>query len=217
VSRVKAVRRLLLVILVLGVAVFVFRGILRRSPVMQTLFTIGTQGRHDDDFIAVLKANQIDAVIDIRLRNEGRYYRFASGKHIKALCETNGIAYRHETRFSPTGEMLDQFKADQDWPGYERAYRALVAERDMPRIWAEVAGGYLRPCLMCADWGSKTCRTLSSSVGIEKPTDASRHVFKMPMSRVTSGDRVRTLTPQPCSRSASKQPWVNLYWLSAGW
>ena len=75
---------------------------------MQTLYTIGTQERHADDFIAVLKQHQIDAVIDIRLRNEGKYYKFASGKHIKALCEGNGITYRHDTRYSPTGEMLDQ-------------------------------------------------------------------------------------------------------------
>lgn len=83
---------------------------------MQPLFTIGTAGRHDDDFIAVLEQHQVDAVIDIRLRNEGRYYKFASGKHIRALCEANGIAYRHDTRFSPTAEMLDRFMADQEWP-----------------------------------------------------------------------------------------------------
>jgi len=57
---------------------------------MQTLFTIGTQGRHDPDFLAVLLQHEIDAVIDIRLRNEGRYYQFASGKHIRALCEAHG-------------------------------------------------------------------------------------------------------------------------------
>jgi uncharacterized protein (DUF488 family) len=125
---------------------------------MQSLYTIGTSGQHDDDFIAVLKAHEIDAVIDIRLRNEGRYYRFASGKHIKALCEANGIAYRHDTRFSPTAEMLDRYKADQDWPAYERVYRALVAERNMPAIWAEVmAGGYLRPCLLCAEKTVEHC------------------------------------------------------------
>ena len=118
---------------------------------MQTIFTMGTVGRHDEDFRAVLRERQIDAVIDIRLRNEGRYYKFASGKHIKALCEANGIAYRHDTRFSPTGEMLDRYKADQDWPAYEVAYRALLQERDMPRIWQEVAGGFQQPCLMCAE------------------------------------------------------------------
>ena len=125
---------------------------------VHTLFTIGTAGRHDEDFIAVLKQHRIDAVIDIRLRNEGRYYVFASGKHIKALCEANGIAYQHDIRFSPTGEMLDRIKADQDWPAYEQAYRALVAERDMPGIWTEVmAGGYLRPCLMCAERTAEQC------------------------------------------------------------
>lgn len=125
---------------------------------MQTLYTIGTSGRHDDDFIAVLKQHQIDAVIDIRLRNEGRYYKFASGKHIKVLCEAQGIAYRHDTRFSPTAEMLDRYKTDQDWPAYERAYRALVAERDMPAIWAQVtAGGYLRACLLCAERTAEQC------------------------------------------------------------
>ena len=82
---------------------------------MQTIFTIGTTGRHDEDFLAVLKANQIDAVIDIRLRNEGRYYKFASGKHIKALVEAHGIAYRHDTRFAPSAVMLDRYKADHDW------------------------------------------------------------------------------------------------------
>ena len=66
---------------------------------MQTIYTIGTQGMTDDRFLAMLKEHGVDAVIDIRLRNEGRYYRFASGKHIKALCEANGIAYSHDTRF----------------------------------------------------------------------------------------------------------------------
>ena len=123
----------------------------------QAIFTIGTAGRHDEDFIALLKEHRIDAVIDIRLRNEGKYYRFASGKHIKALCGANGIAYRHETRFSPTGEMLDRFKADHDWPAYEREYRALIAERGMPSIWAEVAAGFQRPCLLCAEKRAETC------------------------------------------------------------
>jgi uncharacterized protein (DUF488 family) len=122
-----------------------------------TIYTIGTSGRHDDDFIAVLKQHQIDAVIDIRLRNEGRYYKFASGKHIKVLCEAQGIAYRHDTRFSPTAEMLDRYKADKDWPLYVRAYQALIEERDMAGIWQEVASGYLRPCLLCAEKSAEQC------------------------------------------------------------
>jgi len=118
---------------------------------VRSIFTIGTQGMTDDRFLALLKAHAVDAVIDIRLRNEGRYYRFASGKHIKALCEANGIAYRHDTRFSPTGEMLDQFRARQDWPAYEQAYRTLMLQRDMAAVWREVTSGFAHPCLLCAE------------------------------------------------------------------
>ena len=124
---------------------------------MQTIFTIGTTGQHDADFVAVLKANQIDAVIDIRLRNEGRYYKFASGKHIKALCEAHGIAYRHDTRFAPTAEMLRRYKADHDWLVYEPAYRALITERDMRKVWMETASGFQQPCLLCAEKTAEHC------------------------------------------------------------
>lgn len=136
----------------------------------QAIFTIGTQGRHDADFIAVLKQHQIDAVIDIRLRNEGKYYRFASGTHIKALCEANGVAYLHETRFSPTAEMLGRFNADHDWPAYERAFRALVMERDMPRIWQQVKGGFERPCLLCAEQTAETCHRRLLAEALSPPT-----------------------------------------------
>ena len=53
---------------------------------MDALYTIGTAGRHDDDFLAVLQQHQIDAVIDIRLRNEGRYYK-ADQCHRRLLAE----------------------------------------------------------------------------------------------------------------------------------
>ena len=124
---------------------------------MQTIYTIGTQGMTDERFLALLKEHGVDAVIDIRLRNEGRYYRFASGEHIKALCEANGIAYRHDTRFSPTGEMLDRFKAEHDWPAYEQAYLALIEQRDMVRLGQEVASGFVRPCLLCAEKTPDQC------------------------------------------------------------
>jgi hypothetical protein len=37
---------------------------------------VGTQRHHDEGFIASLKAHGIDAVVDIRLHNEGRRYGF---------------------------------------------------------------------------------------------------------------------------------------------
>ena len=106
---------------------------------MQTIYTIGTQGMSDETFIALLKQHILDAVIDIRLRNEGRFYKFASGKHIKALVEAYGIAYVHEVRFAPTEDMLKAFRQTQDWPAYELAYKHLILTRELARLWREVA------------------------------------------------------------------------------
>lgn len=123
---------------------------------MQTIHTIGTQGHHDDDFITVLRAHQIDAVIDIRLNNEGQYYKFASGRHLKTLVEANGIAYRHDLRFAPTREIRDLAKA-KDWVAYESAYLLLIRERDMARLWQDITVTFQRPCLLCAEKTSDHC------------------------------------------------------------
>lgn len=118
---------------------------------MQTIYTIGTQGMNDKLFLRLLQEHEVDAVIDIRLRNEGKWHRFASGKHIKSLVESEGIAYVHETRFAPAREMLNAWRDRQDWPAYEAAYRDLMQRRDMPCFWREIAGTFSRPCLLCAE------------------------------------------------------------------
>ena len=96
-------------------------------------------------------------MIDVRRHNEGRRYRFASGKHIKSLVQSHGIAYMRETLFSPTQEMLDAYRQQEDWPGYELAYDQLIQDRDMIMVWEHLAGGFLRPCLLCAEWSPRRC------------------------------------------------------------
>lgn len=74
---------------------------------MKMIFTIGTQGMNDNLFISLLQTNEVDLVMDVRLRNEGWCYGFASGQHIKALAETHGMTYRHDIRLAPTDDMLN--------------------------------------------------------------------------------------------------------------
>ena len=123
---------------------------------MQVIHTIGTQDRHDEDFLAVLREHRIDAVIDIRVYCEGRYYRFASGQHIKELVEGAGIAYLHDRRFAPTAEIRDMAE-QKDWVTYEAAYRALITERHMAEVWQEVTATFGRPCLLCAERSADHC------------------------------------------------------------
>ncbi|MCG2660278.1 MAG: DUF488 domain-containing protein [Kiritimatiellae bacterium] len=112
---------------------------------------------NDEEFIRRLQQHKVDAVIDIRLRNEGRFYKFASGRHINTLVEAHEITYVHETRFAPTEEMLKAFQQTQDWPAYELAYKHLILTRELARLWREVAKQFQRPCLLCAEKSPEYC------------------------------------------------------------
>ena len=124
---------------------------------MQTIHTVGTTDMTFRRFIGLLREHRINAVIDIRLRNEGPRYRFASGCHLRELTASQGVAYRHELRFAPTPEMLTRFKADHDWPPYVAAYGALIRSRDMLAVWREIARTFERPCLLCAEKSAQHC------------------------------------------------------------
>jgi hypothetical protein len=121
------------------------------------IFTIGTQGQRDESFMGLLNEHTIDAVIDIRQRNEGRYYKFASGRHISALVATGGLVYRHELAFAPTPVMLKAYKDGGGWALYESAYRLLYDERAMSALWLADYSRYARPCLLCAESEPSRC------------------------------------------------------------
>lgn len=121
------------------------------------IFTIGTQSQHDESFIGLLNEHAIDVVIDIRFRNEGRYYKFASGRHISALVAAGGLVYRHELAFAPTSMMLKAYKAGGEWALYESAYRLLYDERAMSALWLADYSGYKRPCFLCAEIDPSHC------------------------------------------------------------
>jgi hypothetical protein len=133
------------------------------------IFTIGTQGQHDESFIGLLNKHAIDAVIDIRLRNEGRYYKFASGWHIRALVVAGGLVYRHELAFAPTPVMLKAYKDGSGWALYESAYRLLYDERAMSALWLAEYSRYARPCLLCAEIAPSHChrRLLAEYLAME--------------------------------------------------
>lgn len=139
---------------------------------MQIIHTIGTQGMNDEEFICQLQQHKVDAVIDIRLRNEGRWYRFASGRHIETLVQSRGIAYLHETQFAPTEGMLKQHRADGDWEAYKETYQELINTLDMLAVWREVAGQFSRPCLLCAEKSPEFCHRRLLAEYMARPNGA---------------------------------------------
>jgi uncharacterized protein (DUF488 family) len=125
---------------------------------MPTICTIGHTKKTLERFIRLLQAANVDAVVDIRLRNTSQLAGFAKRDDLAFLLrEGFGIEYEHRPVLAPSAEILDGYKEDRDWLAYERAFRTLLEEREAETIGREVVSRYRRPCLLCAEPTPKHC------------------------------------------------------------
>ncbi len=119
---------------------------------MLTVHTIGTTKKSLEQFIRLLQEAGVDAIVDIRLRNTSQLAGFAKRDDLAFLLrEGFGIEYEHRPDLAPTAEIMDAYKADQDWASYETAFLPLLEERDAARLGSEILSRYGRPCLLCAE------------------------------------------------------------------
>ncbi len=125
---------------------------------MPTLYTIGHTQKGLEQFIRLLRQAGVDAVIDIRLRNTSQLAGFARRDDLAFLLRQGfGIEYEHHPDLAPTPEILDAYKADGDWPTYERAFLRLLDERQAITLGRQLLTRYHRPCLLCAEPAPDRC------------------------------------------------------------
>jgi uncharacterized protein (DUF488 family) len=125
---------------------------------MPTIYTIGFRKKPLPEFIGLLREAGVDAVIDIRLRNTSQLAGYTKKDDLDFLLrEGFGIAYEHRPELAPTPEILDTYRADKDWPAYERRFGPLMVERKMERVVAEIFARYQRPCLLCSEPTAEKC------------------------------------------------------------
>ena len=119
---------------------------------MPTVFTIGTNKKSLERFIRLLQEAEVDAVIDIRLRNTSQLAGYAKRDDLGFLLrEGFGIEYQHRPELAPTAEIMNAFKKEQDFAAYEGAFLPLLAERDATAIGHDLLSRFQRPCLLCAE------------------------------------------------------------------
>ena len=125
---------------------------------MTTVYTIGTKRKPLSAFIGQLRDANIDAVIDVRLRNTSHLAGYTKRDDLAFLLQEGfGIAYEHHPELSPTPEILDAYRDDQDWAAYESRFHPLLLERAMAEIGRDVSSRYRAPCLLCAEPTAERC------------------------------------------------------------
>lgn len=110
-------------------------------------FTVGYGGRKPDEFVALLTANGVKTVVDVRLRPDkasvGSYAKAKDpGKGIAGLLARAGIEYRS------LPELGNPFLDYTDWQPRYAEFFQRVGPLLLDRLPADVPGPI---CLLCAE------------------------------------------------------------------
>ena len=127
---------------------------------MTNIFTIGTNGKTPRTFFKLLKDNNIDLLIDVRLNNKSQLAGFAKGGDDYLgyfLNDLFDIKYVHDPLFAPTDEILDGYHKDHDWNKYVESFNKLIQSRQFKQHFLSKYASYKNVCLLCAEETPEQC------------------------------------------------------------
>jgi len=125
---------------------------------MPVIYTIGFGKKPLAEFITLLRAHDVDLVVDVRLRNTSQLAGYSKRDDLAFLLrEGFAMGYEHWPELAPTAEILDAYKADRDWAAYERAYGQLLVERQAELQGRDLLARAQAPCLLCAEPAAEHC------------------------------------------------------------
>ena len=89
------------------------------SPNKQSLFTVGYEGREQEEFVESLRRAGVKRIIDVRIRAGSRKRGFSKTAMQERLAQ-DGIDYVHLRDLGTPLEMLKKVRATgvYDWDGY---------------------------------------------------------------------------------------------------
>lgn len=140
-----------------------------------TIYTIGFAKKSAKQFFEILKYNDIDLLLDIRLNNKSQLAGFTKGKDLEYfLSEICKCEYLHCVEFAPTKEILDAYKKRLiTWDEYVIQYEVLINTRDELSGFTKRFSGFQRICLLCSEPTPEHChRRLLADMIVEASRQA---------------------------------------------
>ena len=121
-------------------------------------FTIGYQGLRSEDFILLLKENEIEQLLDVREVALSRKKGFSKTVLTRAL-EENGIGYKHMPSLGAPRKMRRALKENGDCGTFFREYRRRMSDRDVREEIADLEGlsEAKRTAIMCFEKDWRAC------------------------------------------------------------
>ena len=109
-----------------------------------TIYTIGFAQKNAKAFFELLKKNNIEIVVDIRLNNKSQLAGFTKGNDLSYfLSEICDCEYQHCIDFAPTKDILDNYKKKgANWSRYVEQFLPLMEERNSAELFIKMFGKY---------------------------------------------------------------------------
>jgi uncharacterized protein (DUF488 family) len=122
------------------------------------LFTIGFTKKSAERFFNLLRDNDVQRLVDIRLHPGGQLAGFAKSDDLAYfLRELANCAYTHLPELAPSDEILSTYRKDHKWPIYVQRFEALMDERHIPQALDRGLFEQERCCLLCSEATPQQC------------------------------------------------------------
>ena len=121
------------------------------------IFTIGFTKKSAKEFFEILKTNNIEQIIDIRLNNTSQLAGFTKKDNLEYfLKELCGIDYSHFIFLAPTKEIRDRYIKSKDWDVYVKEYIELLDNR---KVLDKLDKSYFKrkSCFLCSEASADHC------------------------------------------------------------
>ena len=131
---------------------------------MMNLFSIGFTQKSAEEFFGLLKDNEIDCLVDIRLNPNGQLSRFAFEKDLPFFLNTlaNGCKYVHRVDLAPQNELLKEVRTkgspmSKDYKLFEKEFNQYLENKSKIDDFVDKFKNYKNIALLCSEHTTEKC------------------------------------------------------------
>jgi uncharacterized protein (DUF488 family) len=123
------------------------------------IYTIGFTQKTAKQFFGLLCSNQIQRLVDIRLRPDGQLAGFAKKADLVYFLQelANSCQYVHMPELAPTSEILDEYRKSKDWEKYLQRFHQLLDERQVPAALNRTDFEAMPSVFLCSEVSPEHC------------------------------------------------------------
>ena len=122
------------------------------------LYTIGFTKKSAEKFFTLLRSNNVQCLVDIRLHPNGQLAGFARQNDLPYfLAELAGCDYLHLADLAPNDEILSDYRSDKDWNRYALRFESLMESRAIPQTLNRNLFEEKTCCLLCSEDTPEKC------------------------------------------------------------